>query len=213
MRDLKVGKKYLKHIIKSNLGKVALRRLKIETVGAFSLHSNIFYKAGFYFRVYVYFENSIPKATILLYNYYFDHTYLKDKTITSITSILEGKFKYNKWDYKYLKPEDSFKLSDRINTIPYSKELFFNFYSAVEKINKELNLGKTYYYGDGYGSNRVEYLFTENKIKIKQGNFQIDLETLMGCSLRYLIDRVNYIRSLKLDDINVFELNENSLIS
>jgi hypothetical protein len=212
MRDLKVGKKYLKHIIKSNLGKAALRRLEIKTVGNFSLHSNIFYKAGFYFRVYVYFENNTPKASVLLYNYYFNHTYLKDKSVTSITSILRCKLGYNKYDYKYIKSEDSFELWDRVFAIPYSKELFFNFYSAVEKINTELDFGKTCYYGDGYGKDRIEYLFEKNEIKIKQGNFQISLETLMNCSLRYLIGRVNYIRSLKLDDISVFELNENSLV-
>ncbi len=212
MRNIKNAKKYLKHIIKEVFGKEGLRRLEVKDFGGGGfLKSNLFYFNGFYIRIFITNLEDIPKASILIYNYYFDHSYLKNKSVTSVSSILRKK-SFDKWNYKWLKNEENIKFTDHFMSIPYYKEIQSDFYSFVEKVKDNLNYGETYYYGDGYGKDRIEYLFENEVIYVKQGNFKIKLEDLIHCSKRYLIDRLNYIRSLKLDDIECFELKKASLV-
>lgn len=198
----KVATKYLKHIIKNAFGNVGLRKLKITPISDIMIHSNLYYIGGFYVKIAV----SVKElnATVLFYDYFGDHhSYLKNKTVSSITSILSNKGKY--YYSKYW--TDNFKLFDRVFSLPYSKELLSNYYEFVNIVNDNLNYGNTYYYGDGYGKNRVEFRYSQGSINIVQGDCKISLDNLMTYDKHEIIEKINSLRELKLEGVN-FEISK-----
>lgn len=192
----KVGVKYLKHIIKNAFGKPGLRKLKITYVGDILIYSNLYYIGGFFIRITV--KLSTYDATILFYNYYGnDHTYLKNKTVSSIDSVLsqQGKYYYSEyWDRE-------FKLQDRIFAIPYKKEILDRYYDFIQLVKNNLNYGKTYYYGDGHNNSRFELQYENNSITIVQGDCEIRLEDLITHNRNEIVEKINSLRELNLEEV------------
>lgn len=206
----KISKKYLKHIIKSNFGNIGLRRLIItEFCDGKFMYSNLYYFHGFYIRIFVSNLNNNIEARILIYNYFYNHSWLKDKTETSISKIMYYK---NTWlkgtSYKYFKNESDFNLEDRHYVINYSKEIVPKFYEFIDYCKNNLYCYKDNGNGYKYINDGIEILYDKiYGIIFKQMDFTIKIENLIKWldKKEELINKINYIRELNLN-IN-FEIN------
>ncbi len=204
--NLKFGKKYIKHILKEIFDKRSLRRLKINYSSDIFLSTNLFNIGGFYFKIFLTFSDNEYKANFLIYDYYGDnHTYMKNITVTGINSLLN----YDKKGYHNYMKEDVENLSDRIISIPYSKELLKNYIEYLSYIKDNLNLGKTYYYGDGRGSDRLVLKYKNNSVIVQQGNCSIDLLDIGTYSKEELVERINNIRNIDIMEDVEFILPKN----
>jgi hypothetical protein len=200
----KYSKKYLKHIIKENFGNIGLRRLKItEFCDGKFMYSNIYYFHGFYIRIFVSNLDGNIEANVFIYNYWYDHSWLKDKTETSISKIIYYKNKWLKGEsYNYFKSESDFDLQDKYYVIKYSKEIVPKFYDFIDYCKNNLYCLRDN--GNGYKHvyDEIEILYDKNyDIIFRQMDVTIKIENFIKWinKKEELISKINHIRKLNLN--------------
>lgn len=201
--DVKIGRKYLKHVVKEVFNAKAVRYLKITPVSNAFLYTNMFNLDGFYIKFFISLVDDEYKISVLFYDYYNNHSYMQNKTNTSLTSILNNKNKF-KW---YSWGKDFNLIDHKVLTIEYSRDLLNKYYEYVKYIKNNLSLGKVYYSGDGYGNDKLEFHYDNGEIDLVQGDFRIKKIVFENNSIEDIVSKINYVRSLNLEGIN-FTLNK-----